>query len=227
MQPAVATDVRDLARPGRLRWLAGQTPPGECWDAYEAPSGSPLVHLLEEPQPWESVRYWLVDVAEELAAGTKHQSLPAVLALDRIWITPEGRAKLLDFPAPGVDPQGPWGKLPELAGDETASMGPFLNSVAIAALEGRAVEPEEARRRAVAVPLPLHARSVLDELPRIEGPEQLRPTAQAASGQDGVGQPLETPGTVGRLHRAAASASRGSCSSGCSWSNGGSTGTPT
>ena len=169
--PPVATDVRDLARPGRLRWLAARRAPGECWDAYEAPAGSPLVHLAEEPQPWKSVRYWLVDLAEELAAGTKHQSLPAVLALDRVWITPEGRAKLLDFPAPGVDPQGPWGKLPELAGDDTTSTGPFLNSVAIAALEGRAVEPEEARRRTVAVPLPLHARSVLHEPPSTEGAE--------------------------------------------------------
>jgi uncharacterized RDD family membrane protein YckC len=170
-EPAVATDVRDMGRPGRLRWLAGRRAPGECWDAYEAPSGSPLVHLLEEPQPWASVRYWLVDVAEELAAGTRHQSLPAVLALDRIWITPEGRAKLLDFSAPGIDPQGPWGKLPRLAGD-TASIGPFLSSVVVAALEGRAVEPEEARRRAIAAPLPLHAKSLLDELPGIDGPEQ-------------------------------------------------------
>ncbi len=169
--PPVATDVRDLARPGRLRWLAGRRAPGDCWDAYEAPSGSPLVHLAEEPQPWESVRYWLVDAAEELAAGTKDQSLPAVLALDRVWITPEGRTKLLDFPAPGVDPQGPWGTLPELAGADPASIRPFLNQVAIAALEGRAVEPEKAGGRAVAVPLPLHAKGVLNELPTAEGPE--------------------------------------------------------
>ena len=105
----------------RLRWLAGRRAPGECWDAYEAPSGSPLVHLLKTPQPWESVRYWLVDLAEELAAGTKEQSLPAVLALDRVWITLEGRAKLLDFSAPGVEEQGPWGKLSPLAGDDPAS----------------------------------------------------------------------------------------------------------
>ena len=170
-EPPVAAGVRDLGRPGRLRWLAGRRAPGECWDAYEAPAGNPLVLLLEEPQPWESVRYWLVDLAEELAAGSKQQSPPAVLALDRVWISREGRAKLLDFPALGVDPQGPWAKLPGVAGDDSASAGPFLNSVAIAALEGRAVEPEEAHRRAVAVPVPLHARSVLDDLPKIEGLE--------------------------------------------------------
>ncbi len=170
-EPAIGTGVRDLGRPGRLRWLAGKRVAGACWDAYEAPSGSPLVHLLKEPQPWAQVRYWLVDLAEELAVGAKEQSLPAVLALDRVWITAEGRAKLLDFSSPGAQEHGPWSELSPLADDDPDSARLFLNQVAVAALEGRAVEPEEACGRAVAVPLPLHAKSVLDELPRIERPE--------------------------------------------------------
>ena len=186
--PAVATDVRDLARPGRLRWLAGRRRLGECWDAYEDPSGSPMVHLLEEPQPWESVRYWLVDVAEELAAGTKHQSLPAVLTLDRVWITPEGRAKLLDFPHRALIRKGLGASCPSWLTTSRQSMGALLNSVAIAALEGRAVEPEEACRRAVAAPLPLHAKSVLDELPTIDGPEPFARRLKPLLGRDGVDQ---------------------------------------
>jgi len=170
-EPAIGSQLRELGRPGRLRWLAGKRVVGQCWDAYEAPSGSPLVHLLKETQPWQRVRYWLVDLADELAIGVKEQSLPAVLALDRVWVTPEGRAKLLDFSAPGVQEHGPWSELSPLAGDDPASTRPFLNQVVVAALEGRAVEPEEACGRAVAVPLPLHAKRVLDELPRIEGPE--------------------------------------------------------
>lgn len=170
--PPVTADVRDLARPGRLRWLAGRRAPGECWDAYEAPSGSPLVNLLTKPQPWGAVRYWLVDMADELAAAEKHQSRPAVLALDRIWITPENRARLLDFPAPGVDPHGSWANSPELPGDESTSFGPFLHQIAVGALEGHPVEPEESRRQAVAVPLPLRAQTVLQELPEIESAEQ-------------------------------------------------------
>jgi len=51
-------------------------------------------------------------------------------------------------------------------------MRALLNSFAIAALEGRIVEPKEACCRTVAAPLPLHAKSLLDELPRIEGPEE-------------------------------------------------------
>ncbi|MHC4180426.1 MAG: protein kinase domain-containing protein, partial [Planctomycetota bacterium] len=172
-EPAVTADVRELGRPGRLRWLAGRRLPGECWDVYEAPSGSPLVNLLDQRQPWESVRYWLVDLAEELSTGLKRESPPAVLALDRIWITSEGRAKLLDFPAPGVDRGSRWCNLSQLAGADPAATRPFLNQVAVAALEGRAIEPEEACHRPVAVPLPLHARDVLNRLSTAEDPEML------------------------------------------------------
>ena|SRR2546426_719310 len=76
---------------------------GECWDAYEAPSDGPLLSLLSESQPWRAVRYWLLDLAEELEAASKDQSFAGTLALDRVWVTAEGRAMLLDFPGPGVD----------------------------------------------------------------------------------------------------------------------------
>ena len=48
------------------------------------------------------MRFWLYDLALEIAAATKDGTLPATLALDRVWITGDGRAKLLDFPAPGL-----------------------------------------------------------------------------------------------------------------------------
>ncbi len=172
-EPAIGSQLRELGRPGRLRWLAGKRENGEYWDAYEAPSGRPLVHLASEPQPWERVRYWMVDLAEELAASAKEQSRPAVLSLDRVWITSEGRAKLLDFTAPGTEKHDAWFELSPLAGDDPTSARPFLNQVAVAALEGRAVEAEEACGRAVAVPLPYHARNVLNDLLRIEDPEHL------------------------------------------------------
>lgn len=49
--------VRDLTRKGRLHWLASQRSATECWDAYEAVEGQPLVHLLKTPQTWASVRF--------------------------------------------------------------------------------------------------------------------------------------------------------------------------
>jgi len=108
--PPAAAGVRGLSRATRLRWLGGVRAAGENWDAYEAPAGKPLLALIARPQPWRSVRYWLMDLAEELAAGLKDGSVPAVLALDRVWITAGGRTKLLDFAAPGA------GGTPRLSG---------------------------------------------------------------------------------------------------------------
>ena len=108
--PPVAAGVRSLGRATRLRWLGGIRAAGENWDAYEAPAGKSLRALIARPQPWNSVRYWLMDLAEELAAGLKDGSVPVALALDRVWITAGGRAKLLDFAAPGT------GGAPRLSG---------------------------------------------------------------------------------------------------------------
>src|SRR5208283_3040132 len=97
--PPVAPALRHLSRPGRLRWVTGQRSADGCWDAYEAPTGQPLLNLVSTRQDWEEVRFWLLDLAGELKAGEKDGSLPGVLSLDRVWITADGRAKLLDFPA--------------------------------------------------------------------------------------------------------------------------------
>ena len=93
--------MRSLGRVGRLRWLTGKRSPEENWDAFEALNGQPFLELIEHPQPWSEVRYWLHDLATEISAAEKDGTLPE-LALDRVWITGEGRAKLLDFPAPGL-----------------------------------------------------------------------------------------------------------------------------
>ena len=63
----------------------------------------PLLSLVQTRQPWSQVRFWLYDLAQELSAANKDGTLPPALALDRVWITGDGRAKLLDFPAPGPE----------------------------------------------------------------------------------------------------------------------------
>jgi uncharacterized RDD family membrane protein YckC len=98
--PDVPAHLRQLARPGRLRWLTGQRSKNEAWDAYEGLSGQPLLALLSERQPWSRVRFWVLDLAEELSAATQEGSMPNCLSLNRVWITAAGRAKLLDFAAP-------------------------------------------------------------------------------------------------------------------------------
>jgi len=156
---AVPASMRSVGRAGRLRWLTGRRSPEENWDAFEAVSGRPLVNLVEATQPWSQVRFWLYDLANEISAARKDGTLP-VLALDRVWITGDGRAKLLDFPAPGMD-----GKLSPLG-----SAQPFLSEAAAAALEGRLVGVAKTVR-VLATPPPLHARDFLNRLPQFTDAE--------------------------------------------------------
>lgn len=161
--PPVEPSLRNLARVGRLRWLNGRRSPGACWDAYEAGPGVSLAQLLRDRRPWSQVRFWLLDLAEELAAAARDQTLPAVLNFDRVWVLADGRAKLLDFAAPSSD--GPGQETPgwRTAGVADPGEGPrgFLSGVAVAALEGRTDSRSTLRPAEVAVPLPPHAREVL------------------------------------------------------------------
>lgn len=98
----VSPAFRQLGRAGRLRWLAGRRSEEENWDAYEFPGGQSLNRLLKTESPsWSRVRYWLLDLAEEFRVAEEKGNEPEVISLQRVWITPSGRAKLLDFPAPG------------------------------------------------------------------------------------------------------------------------------
>lgn len=169
--PPVASALRNLGRVGRLRWITGRRGPDENWDAFEGATGRPLLELLRQRQPWDQVRYWLLDLATEINAALRDGTLPATLTLDRVWITAEGRAKLLDFPAPGlrapsVDaPPSPTAlhAPPPVAVD--FKPGPFLLQVAASALGGQPLPLPAATVARVTVPLPLHARAFLETLP--------------------------------------------------------------
>ena len=150
--PPLAPALCHLARPGRLRWLNGKREGEDCWDAYEASAGEPLSRLVSTRHDWEEVRFWLLDLAGELKAGEKDCSLPAVLSLDRVWIGADGRAKLLDFPAPGTD--SPRAVEPP----RPATAQEFLRQAGLSALEGRPMSVAEARASTMALPLPLYAR---------------------------------------------------------------------
>ena len=94
-------------------------------------AGRALAGLIQAPQPWRQVRFWLFDLANEISAAEKDGTLPPVLAMDRVWITDDGRAKLLNFPAPGLPPYEPTpqplrGGEQERAGAETV---PLLGGV--------------------------------------------------------------------------------------------------
>jgi hypothetical protein len=118
-----------------------------------------------------------------MSAGARDQSLPGILELDRVWITVDGRAKLLDFSAPGTgarldQPAGePAPGVPATGGGSSPQL--FLNQVVVAALEGHPVAAAVARPASVAAPLPLHAQDLLLKLQAGLSPsllaDQLRP----------------------------------------------------
>jgi len=86
--------------------------------------------LLNAAQPWRQVRCWLRDLSEEANAGLRDGTLPPVVGLDRVWITADGRAVLLEFPAPGAPPveslplQGPSDIQRFLTGIADAALSP-------------------------------------------------------------------------------------------------------
>ena len=165
----VPAPLRSLGRIGRLRWLTGKRSAEENWDAFEAPTGRPFLELVTRPQPWREVRYWLHDLATEISAAEKDGTLPE-LALDRIWITAEGRAKLLDFPAPGLagkpetrNPKPESNRSPNLRPPRASSLRWLRRHwTGTGAASGKA--PGD-----VAVPLPLHARAFLKSLSQMAG----------------------------------------------------------
>jgi hypothetical protein len=165
----VPVQLRCLGRVGRLRWLTSKRSPDENWDAFEALTGQSFAELIGDPQPWREVRYWLHDLATEISAAEQDGTLPA-LGLDRVWITGEGRAKLLDFPAPGPDgkseTRNPKAESNLLPPTQTAQG--FLAEVAAAALEGIGAASAKAAGDVV-VPLSLHARAFLKGLPQMAG----------------------------------------------------------
>jgi hypothetical protein len=83
------------------------------------------------------------DLAEELTRAEGEGTLPQKLALDRVWITGDGHAKLLDFPAPGL------ARVQEDTTTMEQDPARFLQAVAGAAL------------RRSAEPVPFHARPLI------------------------------------------------------------------
>ena len=92
--PPVAPARAAIARPTRLRWLAGRRTEREAWDVYEAVAGVPLSRALAGGPEWGTARTWIADLAEELAAQGPDDRPP--LRLDRVWVLDSGHAKLLD-----------------------------------------------------------------------------------------------------------------------------------
>ena len=128
--PPIAPARRDISRVTRLHWLTGRRSATESldnWDAFEAPSGGPLLKRNEAFLDWPAARVVLSDLLHEFADALKEGSLPP-LGLDRLWLRADGRTVLLDFEArsgeEGVAPSSsaaatPMGLLAAVAGRVT------------------------------------------------------------------------------------------------------------
>jgi hypothetical protein len=103
-------------------------------------------------------------LATELSAAQKDSSLPPLLALDRVWIVGDGRAKLLDFPVPGIPASSADAASPPIPSNMDAPR--FLGQIAAAALEGRADSAAKPASE-VSIPLPLHVRQFFRLLPQL------------------------------------------------------------
>jgi uncharacterized RDD family membrane protein YckC len=175
--PPVSPDRQKLSRATRVRWIGGRRSTEENWDAYERVSGWPLLSSQAAPASWSQVRYWLLDLAEEIEAGPRTQTAVPVLEPDRVWIGADGRVKLLDAlpaltrPAEETGPPLRTGAAPSTGSEPPVFVDLqkgqlLLKQVALAALEGPAGQKDPECLRPPAAPLPLHARRFLERLPR-------------------------------------------------------------
>ncbi len=165
--PALPDARREVARPTRLRWLGGRRDAERSWDAFEAPAGRPFEEAVGAAPPWAAVRRWLRHLAEELAASLADGSLPARAGAATLWTTPDGRACLLDFPAPRTQGPRSTGEPDPPAPADFGAAQEWLGRIAGRALGGGGTRET--------THLPLHAGLLLDDLAgrRFEAPAEL------------------------------------------------------
>jgi uncharacterized RDD family membrane protein YckC len=157
--PSIAPARRDISRVTRLHWLTGRRSAIDRldnWDAFEAPSGGPLLKRNEASLDWPAARVVLADLLHEFADALKEGSLPP-LGLDRLWMRADGRTVLLDFEAPGV-----------VASSSSSEAAPME---LLGAVAGRVTMPEAVSKDS-APRLPLSACRLLRRWPR-EAPRSL------------------------------------------------------
>ena len=182
--------IRNISRPGRLRWLSGRRTASESWDAYEALDGAPFVSVVTQSRSWTHVKHWLMDLSREIDSSLRDGSLP-MLTLDRIWIGGDGHARFLDFRAPGTPETPAFGSATSLS-DVQALLGALAQS----ALYGHASAEADFSGSPRHPTLPLSASTLLDNLA----------TRGFASSQDLVAEiasVMSRPDTVTRWRRTA------------------------
>ena len=98
----LADSRKNLARPGRLRWLQSIEADNSTWDAFDATRGISFLDYLKKVKniPWSALRFWLLDLASELWKAAGDNTLPNKLCIDNIWLSSQGSAVILEKPWP-------------------------------------------------------------------------------------------------------------------------------
>ncbi len=169
-------DTADLAaaatRPTRLRVIGngsfGATAADgrverRGWIAYVAPAGAPLTDVVAPGAAldWIDARPVLEQLTDELTAAEDDETPLGPTCVEQVWVEPNGRLQLLDFPLPT-------GRQGLLAPDACPTLAPIdlVRQTAALALEG-AARGTPGRIRA---PIPPHAAAITDRLFDDAGP---------------------------------------------------------
>ena len=192
------TDARHkLNRSGRQRWLASVELDDVVWECFVAPCGTPLpqVRIGRAALDWEAARPILDELIDELEAGRADGTLPEKLTCEQVWLQPTGRVLVVDLPylEAGV-----------AKADGDVDLG-LVRSAAIALM----ASPPRAKSepRVIAVPLPVHARRMLNRLlgesnPTVRGKPVADPLRSFAEIRTLMHETHHLPIEVGRVQRA-------------------------
>ncbi len=159
LTPEAGAAGSDPGRPTRLRRLGGGrvcwAGSDYTWTAFAAPVGAPLTDTIHprRPLPWPDARFLLEQLVDEFRAAAHDGTTPERAGLDQVWVEPNGRVQLLDFPGgPVTAPAGP-------------EPIPLLRAVAALTLEGRPRDQQGiVVLEPVRAPVPPHAMPVLARL---------------------------------------------------------------
>lgn len=144
-------------RSTRLRWLQGGGDEARSWNAYEVPSGMPLVEFVASKGrlEWVEGRGLILQLADEITASLAADDLPASMTLESLWIDSYGHLKLLEFPyaiqAAGTLTRG-------------ADWVSVMRQATRLLLEGRHGEDDGLTTSPLRAPVPDRARGVLERL---------------------------------------------------------------
>ena len=181
---------RALNRPTRPRWLCGGEQAEGRWDAYVAPSGSPLADVAGiEGLPWRDARPIIEDLADELSAACDDGTLPSGLTIDQIWVQPDGRALL-------VDQLGRHGDSVEEGNEHKRALA-LIHAAAALSLEGGRRRLDDAKS-GVRTAIPMHAFDLLARL----NPDHARSYQDVRSFRAELSATRDLPTEVERMHRA-------------------------